>query len=136
MDYDDVRIGLYNALCTIPAIQAGSPLQGKVFREWVTPADTQPPFLEYAFLGEVPPVNSKCAIHMGFEVLCFGAPDTALDKLADAVVTLLHHKAITCPSGKIYEPQYTRDSRMDIYNDQIKKWGVRLVFWLPTPFST
>ena len=134
MQYADLREGIYDALCSIPAIQdSSSPPQGKVFREWVADADTEKPFIEFAFIGEIPSPN-KCALHMQVEVLCFGDPDHVLDQLADDVVSLLHHQPVVMPSGAISKLCYMRDSRLDIYSDNLKAWGVRLKFWLPSQF--
>jgi len=136
MDYADLREGIYDALCSIPAIQdSGSPPQGRVFREWVADADTEKPFLEFAFIGEIAPPN-KCALFMQVEVLCFGDPDHTLDKLADDVVSLLHHQPVVMPSGAISELCYIRDSRMDIWSEALNAHGVRLKFWLPSRFYT
>lgn len=136
MLYSDLREGIYNELCTIPAIwDSSSPPQGKVFREWVADADTEKPFLEFSFMGEIASLN-KCALFMQVEVLCFGDPDHALDQLADDVVSLLHHQPVVMPSGAISKLCYTRDSRMDIWSEELKAHGVRLKFWLPSQFYT
>ena len=136
MDYADLREGIRLELCTIPAIQdTSSPPEGKVFREWTADADTPIPFLEFALTGELPSPN-KCALHMQLEVLCFDSPDTTLDQLADDVVSLLHHQPITTPAGRTTKLDYIRDSRMDIYSETLKAWGIRLKFLIPTDFWT
>jgi hypothetical protein len=136
MNYGDIREGIYNALCTIPAIQdTGSPPKGKVYWEWTAPADTVKPFLEMAFIGEVPSMNAgKCAHHMQLEVLCFGQPSNILDldPVADAVVTLLNDKPILTPAGRTIVCNYIRDSRFDAWVEQLSASMIRLKFIIPT----
>jgi hypothetical protein len=129
MDYADVREGLYTALCTIPAV--GS----RVFRGWTAPADTPKPLIEFTFDGEIPSIN-KCTLHMGIEIVCYGDPDHALDILADDIVSLLDEQPFVTPLGNTPELQYTRDSHQDIYSDNLKSWGIRLKFWLPSQYWT
>lgn len=134
MDYQDIRYGIRNALATIPAIQTGSPPQGKVFWEWTAPADTPKPFLEMAFDGELPSATGgDCAMHMQLEVLCFGDPGSIhnLDPIADAVVTLLNDKPIVTPLGAYLRPKYARDSRFDAWVEQLNASMIRLKFIIP-----
>lgn len=138
MDYHDIREAIRSALATIPAIQAGSPLAGKVYWEWTAPADTVKPWLEMAFDGELPSLTAgHCALHMQLEVLVFGEAGGyhTIDPIADAVVTLLHHQNITTATGKIICPEYIRDSRFDAYVDQLKASVIRLKFLIPLPFK-
>lgn len=138
MDYADLREGVYDALCTIPAIQdSSSPPQGRVWWEWTAPADTVKPFLEMAFIGELPSINS-CALHMQLEVLVIGEPSDilSLDPLADAVVTLLHHQPILTPDGRTLVLDYVKDSRFDLWIEQLSACGIRLKFLIPTDFWT
>ena len=136
IDYADLREGIYDALCTIPAIQdSSSPSNGKVYWEWCAPADTVKPFLEMAFIGELPSPN-KCALHMQLEVLVIGEPSDilSLDPLADLVISTLHHQQIVCPTGRITELCYVRDSRFDLWIEQLSACGIRLKFVIPTDF--
>jgi hypothetical protein len=141
MDYADIREGIHDHLCNCVAgiDDASSPPVCKVFDEWTAPADTEKPFLEMAFLGEIPTVNrSKCAHHMQLEVLVMGEEYNiiAIDPIADNVVSCLHHQSVVCPSGARYEPQYIQDSRMDGHNQQLNASVIRLLFWIPVPFTT
>ena len=138
MQYADLREGIYDALCTIPAIQdSSSPPVGKVFWEWTAPADTEKPFLEMAFIGELPSLN-KCAMHMQLEVLVIGDPSNilAIDPIADDVVSLLHHQPITTPAHRTLELCYVRDSRFDLWIEQLSACGIRLKFLVVTDFWT
>ena len=90
-----------------------------------------------AFIGELPSPN-KCALHMQLEVLVIGDPSDilTLDPIADTVVSVLHHQPITCPTGRVTELDYIRDSRFDIWIEQLNACGIRLKFWIPTDFWT
>lgn len=133
MNYQDIRYGIRNALATIPAIQAGSPPQGKVFWEWTAPADTPKPWLEMELDGDIPSLNS-CAYHIGLEVLCFGDMGSIhnLDPIADAVVTLLNDQPILTPAGRYLRPKYLRDSRFPSFVNQLNASVIRLKFIIPT----
>ena len=138
MEYADLREGIYDALCSIPAIQdSSSPPVGKVFWEWTALADTEKPFLEMAFIGELPSSN-KCALHMQLEVLVIGEPSDilSLDPIADDVVSLLHHQPIATPGGRTLELCYVRDSRFDLWIEQLSACGIRLKFLVVTDFWT
>jgi len=138
MQYADLREGIYDALCTIPAIQdSSSPPVGKVFWEWTAPADTEKPFLEMAFIGELPSIN-KCAMHMQLEVLVIGDPSDilAIDPIADLVVSTLHHQPIATPAHRTLELCYVRDSRFDLWIEQLSACGIRLKFLVVTDFWT
>ena len=131
-----MREGIYDALCTIPAIQdSSSPPVGKVFWEWTAPADEEKPFLEMAFIGELPSLN-KCALHMQLEVLVIGDPSDilSLDPIADDVVSLLHHQPILTPAHRTLVLDYVRDSRFDLWIEQLSACGIRLKFVIPTDF--
>lgn len=132
MDYASLREGIYHHLVA----QVGA-VGGRVFWEWTAPADTTLPFIEIAFMGEIPSPN-KCAMHQQLEVLVLGQQSDilSLDPVADAVVTALHHQALLTTSSPPCSTElcYVRDSRQDLWVEQFNAACIRLKFLIPTDF--
>lgn len=128
MDYADLREAIYDALCAeVPAVG------DRVFWGWTAPADTQKPFLEISFLGELPSDN-PCGTWMQLEVLVIGEESNilALDPIADTVGHALHNMRIPTPDGRAIRPEQTRDARIDGWSESLRANIIRLKFLIPT----
>ena len=133
MEYSDLRLAIYNQLCTtIPAVS------NRVYWGWVAKADTVKPYLIISFTGELPSLNTPLGSFMQFDVLAVGVQGgiLSLDPIADDVVTALHNVDITTPAGRIIRCEYRRDARIDFWSEQLNGNLIRLKFWLPTDFWT
>jgi len=128
MDYADLRHGVFDELVAQVAA-----VGGRVFWQHTAPADTVKPFLEIAFLGELPSLTPLGTM-MQVEVLCLGeeANIMGLDPVADAVITALDGPEITTPDGRTITLEYWNDSRIDGWSEELRANIIRLKFILPT----
>ena len=128
MDYADLREAVFDELVAQVAAVAG-----RVFWGHTAPADTLKPFLEIAFLGELPSATPLGTM-MQVEVLCLGEESNimGLDPVADAVVTALDGPQITTPDGRTITLEYWNDSRIDGWSEELRANVIRLKFILPT----
>lgn len=133
MDTADLREGVYDHL-----VSTITDVGGRVFWEYTTPADTEKPLLEMAFVGDLPSINSPLGMFIQLEILVFGEEGDilSLDPIADSVVSNLHNTNVTTPKGRVIRPEYKRDSRFDWWNETLKANIIRLKFWIPTDFWT
>jgi len=128
MDYADLREAIYNELA-VGITDVGN----RVFWSHTAPADTEKPFLEIAFLGELPSMTPLGTM-MQVEVLCLGEESNimGLDPIADAVVSVLDGPEIVTPDGRVITLEYWNDSRIDGWSEELRANVIRLKFILPT----
>jgi len=133
MDYADLRKGIYDHLVANIAAVAG-----RVYAEWSANADSVKPFLEFAFAGELPSINTPLGMWMQLEVLVYGAEGSymTLDPIADAVISTLHKQDVVTDDGRTIRPEYWRDARIDTWDETLKAAVIRLKFLIPTDFWT
>jgi len=128
MDYADLREAVEIYLkAQVPAVA------NRVFWSHTAPADTPKPFLEMAFLGELPSATPLGTM-MQVEILCLGAESDilSLDPIADTVISALDGPQITTPDGRTITLEYWNDSRIDGWSEELRANVIRLKFILPT----
>jgi len=133
MDSADIRKGLYNHLvANVPQVS------GRVFWEYTASAETVKPFLEMAFMSDIPSVNTPLGMFIRLEVLVVGeeANIIALDPIADMIVSIMHKQDVMTPDLRVIVPEYRRDSKFDFWYEILRASAIRLEFWIPTDFWT